>query len=231
MKRFAFFDVDNTIYNGYTASDLIYFLADREITSQNLVIKYEESVKKYREEIIDYHELAQIALDLFSRAAGGRRRTEIDALTDEYLRNKKNKYFKWVARLFKFLRENDFQIILISAGPDVAIQKISAEIKADSWFATNIEHKDNYYTGAPPALLNDSAKVKVIEKLTNAGEKSISLGFGDSPGDAAMLGAVDHAFVLLNDHHYANIADYVRKYKWNTFENEQQVIKKILEII
>lgn len=220
MKKYAFFDVDNTIYDGYTAEDFIIFSVSNSFIGSNILKEYKKLRHFYISGEKDYNEIAQLGLNLVSRALKDKERTEVENLSSKLISNKKRLFFPGVKKFIDYLKKSEFEIILVSAGPDFLIEKIQKEIKAQRAFATDIISKNNYYTGEEVIVLNDKQKIGLIKDIISE-EETISVGFGDSLGDVPFLKIVDKAFMFLskrnpeaekfsNDLGFELFSDYVK---------------------
>lgn len=221
--KFAFFDVDNTIYNGYTANDLFPYLPKNERILK-ILKEYKQAVLDYQNRLIDYNTVCELILAQFSASLKDHSHQDIIKLVHKMLDEKKTILNEWVKPVIKFLKDKDFKIILVSGGPDTIVSEVAKIVKADEYYATEIKMIDFKYTGGPTELLNEVKKSELVENILNTGEENISIGFGDSTGDIPMLELVDKAFVVRNDHHKEMI-DYSEKKNWVLFENSDEVIQ------
>jgi len=226
MKKYAFFDVDNTIYNGYTASDIFFFATEKGKMNVNFKNQYLKITDLYRNGSINYCYAAERVLELYSRSIKGMSKIEVQSLFIELFNQKKELIFNWVNPVINLLKSHDFRVILISGGPDIAVEYLNEKIGAHKWYATNIEYISDRYTGRKPQILDNHNKVKIIKKFIGNKTKSFSLGFGDSSGDIPMLEVVDKAFVVYNDHH-PDMMKYSKKKKWFVFKTPDEVIKEV----
>lgn len=228
--KYAFFDVDNTIYDGYTASELLFFLVENGYCDKRLKDRYLQAVIDYDLRKINYNEISQISLDIVSVALEGKSTKESKEYVKEMLEKKDKVFNEWVKRVMEYLKKNDYTIVLVSAGPDLIIEEIAKMVKADKWYATKIEAKNGKYTGAECKLVNEDAKSEIMNALRKDKDLEKTIGFGDSTGDIPMLKRVDLAFVVKNDHHkeMMEYAEFAKEKGWTIFSNANEVIE-ILE--
>jgi HAD superfamily hydrolase (TIGR01490 family) len=226
--KYAFFDVDNTLYDGYSASELIEFVNTVK-PNKELMERYFASIEDYKLRKISYNEISQIALDITSECLKGFSRSEAQNFVSQMLAVKSKVFNDWVDEVIKYLKNNGYSITLVSAGPDLAIQELANRIDADEWFATEVPVLDDVYSGGITQLLNEEKKSELISKLLSDKEVAISIAFGDSTGDIPMLELVDHSFVVENDHHQ-EMMDYSNKKGWKVFSKAQEVIMYLEQI-
>jgi len=230
MTRYAFFDVDNTIFNGYTASDLFQYLVRKKKAPPHIEKKYKESVRKYKDGSMNYATLAQKSLNLCAQSVAGKTKEEVRGDIHELLRDKEFLFFDWVNPVLHHMRSNEFSIILVSAGPDILINELASRLEVGTVFSTELFIRDGIYTDTAPKLLNDIRKVTAIRSTIDPSDTSFSVGFGDSAGDIPMLEVMDHAFVFENDHH-PDMMVLTKEKGWTLFKNAGTVIETIDRLI
>lgn len=221
--KYAFFDVDNTIYDGYTASELITFIEQNE-SRPGLKEKYSSYLSDYQSRRLDYNQASQLILDLVSELLSGRTRDEALRIVDKMIEQKETIFNDWVSKVLDYLKKDGYQIILVSAGPDIAIEQISQMLEADRYFASKIPISNGKYDGTSVHVLNELEKTKSIKGIL--GEDDVSIAFGDSTGDIPMMEMADQAFVVENDHH-SEMTDYAKEKKWIIFSKAEQVIDNL----
>jgi len=143
--RFAFFDVDKTIFNGYTASDFLLFAANQKVAQIKYKEQYLKALEQYKAGRIEYNEAAQICLDLFSQMVKGMSVSRIRQLVRKMFSQMDYVIYPWVFPVINHLRRLKFKTILISAGPDIAIELINRQVKADQFMATYIDRVDGVF--------------------------------------------------------------------------------------
>ena len=119
---------------------------------------------------------------------------------------------------------------LLSASPNPIIEAIGRYLKTDNYFSSELEIKNNKYTGRVIRILSNEAKKQAIHGiLDHSLIKSLKLGFGDSTGDIEMLSFVDHAFVI--NPHQEEIKTIAKKSKWNLVDSNNIIstLKKIIK--
>ena len=225
--KYAFFDVDNTIYHGYSGDEILFFVNDKFHKAEQIVASYLKVLTAYRAKKATYLQLTQKSLNSVSEAVKGLTFNQISELVSEMLSLKNPLLNEWAPSVFKYLKLNNFKIILVSAGPEFVIKNIAEKIKADEYFATKIPYKNKKFTGEPVTMLNFKLKTQVISvHLKNS---QFSIGFGDSVGDIPILELVDLAFVF-ESHHYPGMKKFAKEIKWHTFTKSSQILKILKKI-
>ena len=164
MQKYAFFDVDNTIYDGYSTSGFYLFLVDKDVCSSSILKKDEELGKLYHSGKIDYTEASRRVVELQAEAVKGLTLQKVTELGDEFI-EKNKKLFPFVSDLFKILERNYFQTYLISAAASPSIEAIARFLKTDKYFSSDLEVKANKYTGKVSQMLNNEEKRHAIHRI------------------------------------------------------------------
>jgi HAD superfamily hydrolase (TIGR01490 family) len=196
MKKYAFFDIDNTIYDGYTTSGFYLFLAKKGIKKSWILKQDKKLTQLYHGGQIDYTEVTNKVIQLQADIIKGFSVTQIHQLQDQFI-GENNRLFPWVKPLFKLLENHQFTTYLLSAAASPSTQAIAHYLKTDKYFVSELEIKNGKYTGKVLNILNDEAKSHTVHRiLGHLSKSSYKIGFGDSTGDIAMLELMNDAFVI-----------------------------------
>ncbi|MCD8484359.1 HAD-IB family hydrolase [Candidatus Woesebacteria bacterium] len=223
--KYAFFDVDNTLYQGYSASELIHTVADT-FARPELTKQHSQVVEDYFQHKTSYNAMSQVVLDLASEAVSGMNPQEVQALVREMLQQKPTLFAAWVREVMDYLNAESYRTVLVSGGPDVVIQELARLVGSDEWYATEITMDQGVYTGQKTKILNELAKAELITSLLAKQSPTRTIAFGDSPGDVPMLELADTAFVAKSDHH-PEMLRYAQERNWTVFETAEEVITKV----
>jgi HAD superfamily hydrolase (TIGR01490 family) len=228
MKKYAFFDVDKTIYKGYTESSFFEYVDENNLFNIKPKIKLDGIKEKYYSRKITYDETVQLIVQLMSDLVKGQSINEVDEVIDMLINNEKEQFEEWFFPTHKILKEKGFQIVLVSGSNEMIIGKLAEIIGKDTlYFATKYHTKDGYYTGNHEIHMNGIEKKKHIQNLIDQHDSTYTIGFGDSPGDIPMLEIVDKAFVFSQEEHHE--MEEVAKDKGWVFFKEYEEIESILK--
>lgn len=195
MKKFAFFDVDYTLYDGYTANDFHQYVLDTGFCDKSFMGKNEKIYQQYKAGEITYTQGARAALDLQAAALKGKSVEEVAKVCEDFIKAG-HKIYPFVEGLFALLKEAGFTIVLISGSSLPVIQVISRILGADLCFATELDTADDHYSGTVKRMMNDEEKSNQLQSVLQDHSNIYALGFGDTTGDIFMLSEVDKAFVV-----------------------------------
>ncbi|PIR80122.1 MAG: HAD-IB family hydrolase [Candidatus Levybacteria bacterium CG10_big_fil_rev_8_21_14_0_10_35_13] len=228
MKKYAFFDVDNTIYNGYLTSSFTNYMAENKLISRShqkenlkLQIDYEKGNISYNDSIIKI-------ISLQAQSLKNKNVSEVKKVVKDFL-SQNQKIFPYVKNLFSYLSRKGFVIYLISGATKPLIESMGSFLKVYNIFASELEIKETVYTGKVLNFQNAENKRKTILNLIK--EKSTAdtiLSFGDSVGDIEMLRLADHAFVI--NPHQKEMIDLAKKENW-FLVNEKNIFSEVIKAL
>ena len=224
MKKFAFFDIDNTLYNGYSTTDFNLYLVNKEICPPKFKTTNIEINQACINGDLKYEVAAKMVIQLTADIVKGHAVDEIAVLADTFM-NEKDRFFPFVPNLFNFLFENNFEIHLVSAAAGPIADGMARFLKTTNYFCSDFEVVENKYTGKVVKFLNNDEKSQAAESvLSKFPGNHLTIAFGDTTGDAEMLSLVNHAFVI--NPHQPEMINLTKKNSWNLVTNED-ILKKV----
>ena len=227
MTKYAFFDVDKTIYKGYTENALMKYIDDNNIFGKKPVAEMKRINGLYHSRKLSYNEAVDEIGDVVSDVVRDQTVGEMEEVVDELIGDSKEQFEEWFFPVYELLRSNEFKTILISGSNDIIISKVARIIGEDiEYYCTQLEKKNGVYTGNNFGHMNGLKKKEVIESFESKGDDIFSIGFGDSPGDIPMLESVDRAFVFYQTDH-PEMEDVVKDKGWVMFKSKEELIPQI----
>lgn len=227
--KYAFFDVDNTIYEGYTTSGFYLYLVDRGVSPGVIRDKDSELMQLYRTGVVDYSEASRRCIAIHAEAIKNLSPAEVAVHADEFISQNAAR-LPFAAALFSRLEERGFHTYLISASAAPIVEAVGRFLHTDKLFASELEVENGVFTGNVAKMLNDEEKKHTIHRIMgHLADKSLKLGFGDSTGDIPMLSAVDYAFVI--NPHQKEMSTITKEKGWNLVTKESIFVEveKILK--
>lgn len=209
----AFFDVDQTLYDGYCTRQCFYYVAQKRGLTQ-LINERKAIELQVKNNTLNQHQATGYFMGLAARAIEGLSIEEVELLTQTIVKNK-GKFFPWVDPVMQYLIDRQFRIYLVSAAIEPMICAIAQLLKIEHYFATTLEVVDGVYTGSVTHLRNSHAKVeKIATLIKEIAEENTVIAFGDGPGDIPMLLAADQAFVVSPVEYTEVILAEANKHQW-----------------
>lgn len=226
----AFFDVDQTLYNGYSSRQFFYYVAQKR-GLKHLIKDRKQLDLAIQQGKVDQHQTATKAMDLAALVVKDLSLEEVEQLATTVVQTE-GLFFPWVEPLISYLQDKQFKIYLVSAAVEPMICAIAKELELEHYFASTLEIVDGMYTGALSHLRNSEAKQeKIAEIMSGMSETSTVIAFGDGPGDIPMLRAADQAFVVSPVEFTDVILSEAEKHHWPILKHETALeqVQKVLE--
>ena len=227
MKKFAFFDVDYTLYDGYTAIDFHQNLLDTGFIDGSFAGKQEEIYTQYKAGEISYTQGSRAALDLQASTLKGKSIDEVAQVCENFIKAG-HKIYPFVAELLIMLKNAGFTIVFISGSSLPVIQVLGRQLGADLCFASELDSVDGTYSGTVKRMMNDEEKSIQLHSVLEDHSDIYALGFGDTTGDIFMLSEVDKAFVV--DPHQEEMQKTAQEKGWTIVTGDTIIdeVKKAL---
>lgn len=195
MEKLAFFDLDDTLYNGASPIDFNNFLVSEGICPESLIEKVNTAISDYRSGTRSYAETVETILGATAEHLKGHSVEKIKGVAQRF-KESHHKLFEYALKLIPLLSDKGFRCIVVSGSSLPVVSALTSDLPIDTIFATEFEERDGIYTGSLAQLMDGAEKEKALKSLFSEAEAAFSLGFGDSTGDIDMLSIADHAFVL-----------------------------------
>ncbi len=218
MQKIAFFDFDNTIYDGYTFEDFIEFVSRNVLKTD----RFQNQVKNILQTTTDYNDIASGIAEIVGEIIVGWPQKKFEKFAK--ISCNKKKISGWVKPVTSYLKSMNFKNIVVSASFEEMIADSLEVLEIDKIYCSTFALKDKRFTGKIKLLLNEDKKVEVI-KSEISNNQVFSIAFGDSVGDAPMLDSVDKAFLVRS--YNEEIEKFAKKKGWFLGNNPDEIIKEL----
>jgi HAD superfamily hydrolase (TIGR01490 family) len=227
MTKYAFFDVDKTIYKGYSENKLMKYVSENKLFGKDPVKQLDVIRIKYERRDIDYNQAVELIVDVIADIFKGQKVEEVEKIMDEVIGDGREQFEDWFFPTYELLKEKGFRCVLVSGSNEMIIKRLAKIIGDDiEYYCTIFEIEDGVYTGKHQPHMNGEYKKEVVEALVKAGDDIFSIAFGDSPGDIPMLETVDKAFVFAQEEH-REMEDVVESKGWHMFKDEEELLSML----
>ena len=92
--KYAFFDIDGTIYKGFSSNDLIEYLFENGIITSKLYPEYESMVEDFMSGNIPYNNAVTMFVKYFGKVLTGLQEHEIESINVRLIKEN-NKLFRF----------------------------------------------------------------------------------------------------------------------------------------
>ncbi len=198
QKKIAFFDLDNTLYDGYSLFDIVENLGAEGYFSSETQAQYEQIVAPYRRGRGDRLKISGEVLDLFLDNVKGRSSQELSDRLKVFWEKGVEKLISQTSEKMKDLQKRGYEIAIITGSPDLSAIHFCRHFKIAKLRAAELESHQETLTGG--VKRNSTVAAKNTAAISILGEGTYTLkdsyGFGDEPGDYGFLQLVENAFIV-----------------------------------
>ncbi len=224
-KSIALFDIDNTMYEGFSYFELLEKQVSEGLIDAQVFDNAKAGMQKYKSKLQDYETTIVELLDIYAAGLKGKSYDAVLESTKRLYRNSK-KFFSYAKPTIEELRESH-DIALVTGEPQFAAEAVAELFKLRSYYSTEYEVQSGKFTGNVKSYLaSRHEKHDAIKHLMQGHGVKDSFAFGDSEGDIEMLRAVEYP-VCLNCTN--GLRDIAEKEHWH-MPNMQDVTELVKEL-
>ena len=195
INKFAFFDLDMTLYAGYSMADFFFkniIPYGRATQEQSIAAK--DILDKYMKGELSYSDTSIQSVQLSAEIIRNKTVAEVKKWQEKFFST--DKLFTYVLPLFEYLKNNGFKIYIVS-GSIEPIVSVNAKILGVQGLYSELETKNGQYSGNVLSILNYVTKEEAISDILDSVDGEVlSIAVGDSSGDIDMLQKVTHGFLF-----------------------------------
>lgn len=227
MQKVAFFDLDNTVYNGFSVVGLIESQILHGFFNFTEVIDLGKNMQQYRNGELDYDMALTNALVEWASGLKGKEYKDVLKHAKNYYTKHKKSFYPYVSTLFPLLKKTH-DIYFVTGEPQFVGEALIDIFDVDGFSSSEMEVKNGLFTGhVTKALSNSKGKKMAVEELFKKYEKKGSFAFGDSEGDIKMLEMVENP-VCINPSDAVKEIGLAKKWLMVTPENIEKHVLKLL---
>lgn len=199
-NNIVFFDVDNTILEGYTQKYFIQYLF--RIKEVNVIVLFLSYIwfLFYKLHIVTNIEKA---INFYISFLRGWDKNRLYSLVDNFFEICiRKKIYNEAIKLINDYKINGFSVILISTSLEPIVNKLANYLKIDKYISSELEIKDGIYTGKIKgrAVVGDEKLRLAKNLLENYDKKDVKTYFySDHFSDESLLSFVDIPIVVNPD--------------------------------
>lgn len=196
--RYAVFDWDNTVREGYTLFSWIDYLSQKGILDSRIQICIKEMEIQYISGKITHDQYANYACQEYTKAIKGKNVSLITSELIEYMLIDEKKIFPFAKEVFKLLSEYHILSVVISGAPLFIIEKYQKNFGIEKIYAFSAQESDGFYNGEIETNFGYNKEL-VIEQLINKYNEKPFMGFGDSQSDIPLLKTAKYPFCIFDN--------------------------------
>ncbi|MBP9781562.1 HAD-IB family hydrolase [Candidatus Woesebacteria bacterium] len=219
VMNLAFFDVDKTLYDGYSNKPFLDYLTKVVKPNDPLVQDIWQKETQFLNGELEYNQATQYFLGATGRLVAGLQPETVLAWVKR-LFPEPQPFFPWVGAVLEYLRAQNYRIYLVSGAPAVVIEELARQLGVEHYFATEFLLDTNgVYSGEIHLMNHETKRSKLVETVKKISGNHQVISFGDSPGDVPLLEAADIGFVVQPDHN-PEMVELSQKNNWVVLKHE-----------
>ncbi len=224
-KSIALFDLDNTMYDGFSYLELLEKQAREGLVNRRVLDDAKAGMQKYKSKLQDYETTIAELLNIYAAGLKGKKYDTVVGSTKQFYRSS-NKFFSYVKPTVEEIR-NSHDIALVTGEPQFVAETVAELFGLESYYCTEYEVQEGVFTGnVKSCLALRHEKHDAIKHLMEGHDAKNSFAFGDSEGDIEILRAVEYPICL-------NCTDGLRtvaEEKYWRMPNIQEVAKVVEDL-
>jgi|GEM_PF-116043 len=202
IRSIAFFDIDNTIYQGFSYFELLEKQIVENLIAEQVLTDARAIMQRYKAKAQDYEATIIELLDVYAAGLKGVAYDTVLQSAKEFYATS-TKFFEYAKPTIDILRESH-DLALVTGEPQFVAEAVREQFGMQLYYATEYEVQDGVFTGAVANYLaSRHEKHAAIKHLMLGHGAKNSFAFGDSDGDIEMLRVVEYPICL-------NVTDRLR---------------------
>lgn len=196
-RKYAVFDWDNTVREGYTLYSWVDYLCQHNIMEKDVQKNLREIENRYKRKEITHDEYANIACNEYTKALTGKSEKKLNQVIADYIKEDRELLFPETNALMKFLNKKNVDVIVISGAPTRILEQYKEEFGIKDIFALEEEVVEKSFTGKVACNYGHNKFCKVNE-LIKKYKTAPYLALGDSESDIPLLDSSDYPICVGN---------------------------------
>lgn len=221
--KYAVFDWDNTVRDGYTLFSWINYLCKNKLLPDRLNLKEKSLGRRYTEQEITHDEYADIAWRYYAEELSGLNVNVFDDKIGEYMVLDGQKILPFSGELFVFLHRRDIRPIVVSGAPERIIESYRNRFHLYEIYAVKEETENGCFTGNVE-YNHGHEKQRIMEQLIDKYGQP-EYGFGDSSSDIPLLKGAKHGVCVYDEQPAIHVDGMIRIRKR---ESGRAVVMKLI---
>jgi HAD superfamily hydrolase (TIGR01490 family) len=194
-KAIAFFDIDNTMYEGFSYFELLEKQVAEGLIDRRVLTGATASMRKYKAKTQDYETTIVALLNIYAAGLKGASYDAVLQSTKEFYAASP-KFFSYAKPVVDAFRESH-DLAIVTGEPQFVAEAVREQFGMQAYYATEFEVQSGVFTGAVAShLATRHEKHDAIKHLMQGHAARNSFAFGDSDGDIEMLRAVEYPICL-----------------------------------
>ena len=220
-KKIILFDIDKTVYDGYTIFPLAQSQFDAGLIDASVVKRLNQDMIDYKNGNFTYEAFVAILLDHWAEGLRGKKYQEVLAHATHFFATQSEHFYPYVADVLELLKKTH-EAYFVSGEPQFIAEAVGKIYGTRGWLSSTFElDKNGLLTGKVTThLATKSDKKHALAGLIRSNSFEDSYGFGDSDADIEMLSLVQTP-ICINPN--PGLLSHATEHKWHVATPENAV--------
>lgn len=187
--KYAIFDLDGTVVNGYISTEFIHHLFGKGLFDAAEYGLFKTTLQSIREDKVTYDQFIDDWANSWARGISGQKVTDIETSSKHFIADNNHLFYDEAKEITKCLKKYGFKTYILSVGMSELVNLSCDCLNVDAAISTKVEHVNGIYTGKLLTTLHKiNGKGLAIDNIIAKEESGNPyFAFGDSAGDTSML--------------------------------------------
>ncbi|NMC35855.1 HAD-IB family hydrolase [Candidatus Beckwithbacteria bacterium] len=193
MKQLMLFDIDQTIFDGYTIFPLTKAQFQDKFIDFKTMELFTQDLAEYKVGLYDYEKFVAVLLDHWAKGLAGQSYQAVFDHSFSFFKKHKKHFFSYFSKVVKNCSQTH-DIFLVTGEPDFLAASIAKMFNVKGYLASQFElNQQGLFTGkVSQYLATKKDKKEALDGLFQKYSFKNSYAFGDSEADIQMLSLVEH---------------------------------------
>jgi len=210
----AIFDVDKTMFPGYSILDFALYLKGESRFNPGEWEEFQRLITEYKSGGLGYNEFAVLIVDSYARGLAGNNIEEINMMSQTFWNERVMSVYGYVVPLMQNLRDLNVGIVVISGSPIESLLPMFRKFDIMHYYTTEIDTKNGKFLSKVKInTASHEGKLEIVRKIfEEVDSNTTTYGFGYSVADLSFLELTNKSYVIGD--HDKDLVEVARREGW-----------------
>jgi HAD superfamily phosphoserine phosphatase-like hydrolase len=194
IRKYALFDWDNTLHDGFTILAWMEYLCSKNIIDEKYYSEILFQMKLYSEHRLSYDELCNNTASIYANSVSGIELSLLDNIAYDFCCNNKA-ILPFVKNMFYNFRKNNIDTIVVSGAPQILLSQYSKLLGISKAYGMHLEVRHNRFTGNVEQNYGTD-KTNIVKEIMLKKKGKPVFALGDSKADSPLIEAAKFGYYV-----------------------------------